>query len=182
MERGKKVIGILLVILSIIALISWEKWGKSRFLYDEIIVLTESVAKGTVITEKILETRRVEVAEKGCLEKDAVGSLIGKEAVQYIHKGVPLFKPYFDQKGLAVTADNDQYVIALPLGWLISMPVTMNRGNRIYLYANGELVTSALVSYFDPVEKGLEIVVASKQAEIISKTIERGYKFVVTYN
>lgn len=182
MDRGKKVIGIALIILSITALISWEKWGKSRFLFDEIIVLKTNVTKGTVITEKILETKKVETVERGCLKKESMSNLIGKEAAQYIHKGVPLFKPYFDQKGLAVTEDNNQYVIALPLSWVVSMPVTLNRGNRVYLYAAGKLVTTALVSFFDQAEQGLEIVISSEQAEAISRTIERGDKFIVTYN
>ena len=50
LDKGKRFIGILLILVSVGALFTWEKWGKNRFLYDEVLILRQSVEKGTVIT------------------------------------------------------------------------------------------------------------------------------------
>ena len=64
MDRGKRIIGVVVVIVSVFTLIAWEKWGKDRFLYDEILVLNKNVEKGTVITEEMLSEKRIGGTEK----------------------------------------------------------------------------------------------------------------------
>lgn len=182
MKKGKKVIGIALILFSITALIFWEKWGKTYLLYDEVLVLTSDVKRGTVITENIIEERKMDITEKDCLRKKDANTIIGKETVQYIHKGTPLFSPYFDQRGLVATADKDKYVISLPENWLMSVPYSVQRGDKLYLYSGGKLVTWARVSSFNREEKELEIIVFNEQAETINQIIERGNKFIATYN
>ena len=46
MDRGKKIIGIVLIAASISALIAWEKWGKTQLLYDEVLVCREKHIEG----------------------------------------------------------------------------------------------------------------------------------------
>ena len=60
MGKGKKVIGILLILISIAALFTWEKWGKNRFLYEDVLVFTQNIEKGTVITEEMIDTVKMD--------------------------------------------------------------------------------------------------------------------------
>ena len=73
MEKGKKIIGIVLILVSIAALFTWEKWGKNRFLYEDVLAFSQNVEKGTVITEDMISTVKMD---------------IGEEAVSYTHLDV----------------------------------------------------------------------------------------------
>ena len=55
-------LGLVLAIISIAAMFGWEKWGRDRFLYDEVLELAKSADRGTVITEDMLRSVRVEHA------------------------------------------------------------------------------------------------------------------------
>ena len=65
MDRGKKIIGIVLIAASISALIAWEKWGKTQLLYDEVLVCRENISRGTVMREDMFETVKMDVREIG---------------------------------------------------------------------------------------------------------------------
>lgn len=182
MKYGRKIIGVLLVLVSIAALITWEKWGKNQFLYDELLVLAENTPKGTVITEEMLKEVRMETREDDAIKASEKGKIIGREAAFFLHKGVPLFSQYVEQKGLTAGSSADRYVMAIPEGWRISCPESIAKGDRVYIFVRGKFVTSALVKSASAEEKLLEIIVTDKQAETLSKIAVRGDGLVMVYN
>lgn len=93
MERGKQIIGMLLILVSIGALVTWEKWGKNRFLYDEVLVLNQNVEKGTVITEAMLEKKHMDVSERDCIKAEELQTAIGREAAFLFTKMCPCSAP-----------------------------------------------------------------------------------------
>ena len=171
MDRGKRIIGVVVVIVSVFTLIAWEKWGKDRFLYDEILVLNKNVEKGTVITEEMLSEKRIGGTEKDCLSADDREYVIGREAAFFVHKGVPLFREYFQQSSLS--ADED---------WLTCMPASLGRGDKIFFFRGGDFVTSAMVASVDEEKTFMEIVVSDEQASALSKIGGSGEIMTVIYN
>ncbi|MGF6375191.1 hypothetical protein M2140_000225 [Clostridiales Family XIII bacterium PM5-7] len=182
LEKGKKIIGVVLIILSVTALFTWEKWGKNKFLYHEILVLNTSVEKGEQISESMIEVKNVEKGDKNTLTMKDINNVIGREAKQYIQEGAPLYQPYFVQQEVAGENRGDHQVFALPSQLLISMPRTLSQGNEIWLYVNGKSILSAMVSHVDEMENQVEILLTKKQVETVGKAIERGDKFLVTYH
>ena len=96
MDRGRRLFGVLLIALSVLLLISWERWGRSRFVYDDVLVLRENVQKGSVITERMLTTMRMEHAGREVLGPADRKWLIGKASSQFVHSRAPLYRPYFE--------------------------------------------------------------------------------------
>ena len=76
MEKGKKIIGIVLILVSIAALFTWEKWGKNRFLYEDVLAFSQNVEKGTVITEDMISTVKMDIGEEDQLKSADKKSII----------------------------------------------------------------------------------------------------------
>lgn len=182
MKKTRTIIGILLIFISIGALVTWEKWGKNQFLYDEILVLAENVPKGTVITEEMLKTVRMDTREEDAIKASGTDRIIGFEASSFIHKGVPLFSEYFEEEGLTADENLGRYILSIPDNWRISSPSTIAKGDRAYFFVNGKFVTSALVAFVSAEDKELEVVVSDKQAAALSKIAEQGSGMVLVYN
>lgn len=182
MKNGRKIIGILLVLISIGALLTWEKWGKKQFLYDEILVLSENTPKGTVITEEMLESVRIDSGENDAIKISDADKIIGRESAFFIHKGVPLFSQYFEEEGLTAGSESGRFVLAIPEEWQISSPQTITKGDRAYFYVGGRFVTSALVFFVSAEEGAVEVVVTDEQAAKLSKIAAQGEGMVLVYN
>ena len=173
MDRGKRIIGIVLIAVSIAALVTWEKWGKAQFLYDEVLVCSKNVAKGTILREDMFQTVKMKVSEKDFITPGEKNSLVGKEAAAFIHKGLPLFQEYFIQVELVLT---------VPEEWLYALPSSLRRGDDAYFFLGSGLVTSAPVRLVDKENHSVEIVVTDKQAQQLSKAAESGEKMILVYH
>ena len=180
MDRGKKIIGIVLIAVSVSALIVWEKWGKTQLLYDEVLVCRENISRGTVMREDMFETVKMDVREKGFIRPEERKSLIGKEAVSFVHKGMPLFPEYFVREGLSA-GRNGRFILSVPEDWLASMPSSIGRGNQAYFYSGSRLLIEAPVSAFDAENREIEVVVSKEQAAALSEAAEAGRKMVIVY-
>lgn len=200
MNKGRKIIGITLIILSLVAIFGWEKWGRQMLMYEEILVFNQDIEKNTILTSELLKIELVERKVKGSLTGNDVSGLLGKETVQSIHKGVPLFEDYFESPEMVVNQANGGYIMSIPATWLKSYPQTLRRGDRAYFYYKGKLITSAIVAYakdganqeVTSVDKKrlsgssiislVEIVVNNEQANLLTRIAESGNEFVILYN
>lgn len=180
-DRGKTIIGMMIIVASIAALITWEKWGRDSFFADSVLVLKENVEKGTVITNDMLKEVKMKT-DLPCVKPTMAKKIVGKEAVQFIHKGTPLFQRYFEEPALAPGTGKDRYLLSIPWSWLISQSHTLSRGDRAYFYVGGKFLTSAPVTAVDVESKIYEIIVDSSQAEALSGAAYRGDKMTITYN
>ncbi len=182
MDRGKRIIGIVLIAVSIAALVTWEKWGKAQFLYDEVLVCSKNVAKGTILRDDMFQTVKMKVSEKDFITPGEKNSLVGKEAAAFIHKGLPLFQEYFIQVELVSGAKEGKYVLTVPEEWLYALPSSLRRGDDAYFFLGSGLVTSAPVRLVDKENHSVEIVVTDKQAQQLSKAAESGEKMILVYH
>ena len=94
MDRSRQVIGVVLILISIILMVGWEKWGRQTFLTSEILVLNRNVPKGEIVKEEDLRILRVEGARKEWLRPEDRGRIQGREASADLHKGVPFYKSF----------------------------------------------------------------------------------------
>lgn len=179
MARGKRILGLLLVCISVLGIIGWENWGKERFLYDEVLVLRENVEQGTLITKEMVDVKKME-NDESCFafsERDAV---IGMQAAAFIHKGVPLFAEYFQEPGLAPDRTKNLYGMCLPPEWIASRPETLSRGDKVFLFFGKKLITEADVASIGK-EGCVEIIVGKEQAAAICQVTERGGRLALIY-
>lgn len=79
MERGKRIFGIAMICVSLLALFSWEKFGRAHFYYDDILVLRGSVQRGSTITPdmlKVVRTDRLQIRTVQDLHSRAMDDLL----------------------------------------------------------------------------------------------------------
>ena len=179
MRRIKPIIGILLIILSISGLLIWEKWGKDRLFYDEVLVLKKNVNEGTVITEDLLTTRKLNIDEDYIPSRERE-SILGKEAASFIHKGTPLFDEFFRLPVLSPSEEKGSYAFAIPQEWIMSVPESLSRGDRLFVFYGSKLLTSAYVVSSGE-DEPVEIIVNREQAEQISGIASKGGRLVLAY-
>lgn len=172
MIRGKRILGLLLLSVSILGLAGWEQWGKERLLYDQVLVLRENVKKGTVITDTMLDVKNMEMDEP-CLQFSEKEKVIGMEAAAFVHKGVPLFSAYFRDPELTPDQTKNRYGMCLPSDWIASRPTTLSRGDKVFLFFEKRLITEAAVS--EVTKNGdVEIIVGKEQAAAICQVTADG--------
>ncbi|WP_425757193.1 hypothetical protein ACPW7J_06030 [Ihubacter sp. rT4E-8] len=182
LDKGKKFIGILLILVSVGALFTWEKWGKNRFLYDEVLILRQSVEKGTVITEGMLEKKNMDISDDDCIKAKELQTVIGREAAFFIHKDALLFREYFQPEGMTADEKRDRYVLGIPSDWLASLPESLSKGDRVYFYDGERFVTSALTSTVNLENRCVEVIVSRQQASELSALARDGEKLVIIYS
>ena len=182
MDRGRRAAGILLIILSIVMLISWEKWGRSRFLYDEVLVLKEDAARGTLITEEMVTSRKMEGAPRGSLGPDDLAVLIGKEALQTIHGGIPLFKSDFESPGLYPDEEEGKMILRIPAHMISSLPAGLQKGDTVYLYAEGKALSEARVYGADHERGEVELLAGDEVLKAVSRLASGSGILVLSYN
>ncbi len=182
LNKGKRIIGIVLIAVSLAALISWEKWGKQALLYDDVLVCSRNISKGTILRENMFTTVKMELSEKDWLTPAEKDALIGKEAGAFIHKGVPLFQEYFAQTELSTGSAKGKYVLTVPGEWLFAVPEALRRGDRAYFFLGTKFLTDAPVSAVYTERRSLDIVVTRAQAQMLSEAVSGGEKFVLAYH
>ena len=179
METSKRVMGMFLIVLSLLGLMVWEKWGKNEFLYDDVLVLRDNIQQGTIINESMLTARQMNIDED-YLTYEERKEIIGKQAVAFVHQGVPLFEEYFTEPNLSPDESRGAYVLALPQDWILSKPETLSKGDKVFFFYGKRLVTAAFVA--EPnVESSVEVIVDQKQAAALSEIANEGGKLVLVY-
>ena len=182
MERSKRTIGILLIVVSILAIFNWEKWGRNHFIYDDILVLDRNITRGDVITEDMLKLVKSDNAIKNCLKEEDKEKILGKEADQYIHKDAPLFEEYFTFENLAVSDDLGTEAIKIPESWIETIPSSLKKGENANFYSKGEFLMTVPVLSVAEDGKSFEVVLEGDEAKKLANIGSDGGRFVVTCN
>ena len=175
-------LGLVLAVMSILAMFGWEKWGRDRFLYDEVLALSENIARGSIITEDMLCSIRTEHADAEALRPSQASGLVGKQALQFVHSGVPVFEEYFGEPNTAAGRELDRYVMSVPESWFAALPESAAPGDTLYFFCDGTEITSAVVKHIAENRKSFEIVVDRKQQEKLGRAAAAGSRFTLSYN
>lgn len=122
------IIGIMIIILMFAVTWYWETYGRVNFLYKMVIVLREDVKKGTVITENMITTEKL---EQSTLMNNPIhdkGILVGKVAKHFVPGHTPLSSLYFDDAN--VVPPKDTFIAKIPNDWLLSIPDSIRRKDK----------------------------------------------------
>lgn len=121
-------LGISIVALMLALIFYWETYGRSAFLYENVVVLKDDVKKGTIIEKEMITTQSY---EKGKLIKDPVREgefIVGKEAKHFVPGNTPLSSLYFDNS--EVVLDKGYFVAKIPNEWILSVPDSIRRRDK----------------------------------------------------
>jgi len=200
MVKRKKYLGLILIVASIIMFVFWETRGRELATTEEILILNENVEKHQIINENMFDVRNVVWASSEALKTEDIKGLIGKEAVQFLHKEAPLFKEYFEIASLIPDENSNEYIMAVPNDWLLSYPQSLRRGDTAFFYCNGELIIKSIVAFTKDCSNRevvsedakrlegssnislVEVVINKTQAAKITGLANEGNRFVIMYN
>ena len=196
----KRIIGLILILVSVGTLGFWEFWGRENILYEEVLVFKEDAERNTRVTKEMLEIKMTENPASDALRPEDLQQLLSMETTQFVPEKTELYTEYFQDPEFSVGGDSGRYILSIPNAWLQSYPQTLRRGDRVFFYCEGRLVTSAVVAYardssnqevVSADEERLsasstvslvEIVVEEGQALQLGKIADEGKQFVLLYN
>ncbi len=138
-KRNKRYLGIILLLSSVAFFIFWEFVGRSELLYSEIVVLTEDVQRGSVITENMISYQKI---DNSLLIENIVTNptyILELEAKHFIPAGTQLSQKYFDVAALVL--DSSEKIMKLPERWIHSFPETLRRKDEVYIFTVSPSIT-----------------------------------------
>lgn len=200
MNKYKKVIGVVLILASIASMYTWERWGRDKYLYNEVLVYADDIDETEIITEGMLATKKVNYLPSSALTPKDINKIIGQAARSFLNKGSYVFTNQVEVAELSVDVNKDSYIMSLPKEWLGNCPTSIERGDDVYFYSNGELITKAKVSHvkdstnqevksLDPERLSLsanvgnvEVIVNASQIALLNNEEIKEEEVIVLYN
>lgn len=144
---NKKIIGFVIIVISLSLMGIWEFWGRENLAYEDILVLKEPLEANTVLTEDAFDVKKVDSPSKEALKPTDKASLIGMETSQYVAENTELRRAYFVPAEYQVGADTGKGMMAISTDWLLSYPQTLMRGDTIALFKDATKIGECLVSH-----------------------------------
>lgn len=188
--RQRGFLGVLLILLSIVSIFSWEVWARKKLTFDKVLVFNRDVVRAAEINDKMLDYKMVAKKTPGAILWKDKDKVIGKVATQVIPKGSEVFTVYLSDSNLIMKGS--KFIVAIPSRFILSMPDRVSKGDKVFLYAiedNGDakaLFSTNVVSArrdgreFNPTTStSLEVVVNEKEAQRITKLMSRDKKLLV---
>lgn len=124
-KSALSILGIVIVVSMLMLIWYWESYGRVKFLYTKITVLTQDVPQGTKITDSMTTTAPYEstsLMKNPVINKDVI---VGTIAKHFIPAHTPLSPLYFDSPNIVL--GKDSFVMEVPSTWIVSIPDTIRR-------------------------------------------------------
>ena len=131
---NRRIIGLAMITVTLAAIGIWEFWGRENISYRQVIVLREDTKAHTVISEDDIQTKKLESPSGEALTEADAEKLIGMETSQYVAADTELRREYFQTSQFAVGQDSGKALMSLPSDWLLSIPQTLRRGDKVNIY------------------------------------------------
>ena len=130
---ARTIVGIVLIVVSIAGIYTWEMYGRKAFTYEDILVFKDNIEEGTVVTEEMLGYVKV---SRDSIIKDAIVNpkkVVGQTTTTYLPALTQLVPEYFEDTEVALKYD--EYVLSIPSSWLVAHPQTLRRHDTAHFYA-----------------------------------------------
>lgn len=139
MKRVRTAIGLLLIVVAIAALIFWEIRGREAVLMDTVIVASETIPAGTVITRDLLSPSGVLEQNRiaGSLDWESLPKVIGQVAMQDIIKNAQVSEMYLDDDDFYLRSHESIFVIHPE--WIAMRSSSIRRGDWVDIYEGAAL-------------------------------------------
>lgn len=196
----KRIAGLVIIAVALVALGVWEFWGRENLSYVDVPVLKEDVQANVTIREEYIKLRKMESPSQEALTTEDLQWLIGMETSQFVAGGSELYPQYFRQSQFAVGGSTGRELFSVPEEWLVSIPQSLRRGDKITLYKGDIKVLEGIVAHsFDAsgqevistekertnsssVVKNFEIIALTEDLKRLSQWTDEGGKFIVLCN
>jgi len=139
LKKGRTVMGLLLIAFAIAGMIFWETKGREAILLDAVIVASETIPRGTVITRDMVSQSGVLPENriyKG-VEWAALPKIIGRAALQDIIENSQISIEYLADDDFYIHGDKSIFVIKPD--WIAMRSSSLRRGDWVDIYAGEEL-------------------------------------------
>ena len=173
----KPVIGILLIVVSAVGLIWWEKYGREEFLMTEILVAERSIEKGEVVSEEHFQVIKImkENLIEGAITSKSKGVLNGKISNQFIPKNGQICEDMFlDQEQLI---GENQSIYVIKPHWIHARSSSLRKGDTIEIFvSDGSKSMGTFVVAYAKDEEEQEVVTSegSEGNEILQRDFSSG--------
>ncbi len=153
----------------------WETAGRELYFYKNVVVLSQDVKRGTLITENMLSLKKFEVNKIIDQAINEGNEVIGLEAKHFIPKNTQLHPFYFESPGLLI--GKNKYIMRIPNQWLYAVPNSLRRKDHILLY---EIGNSNLINRLDENTSNIQTL-DQKELEKIKDHIKFVFSTEVAY-
>lgn len=144
---NRKIAGFMIVAAALLAMGAWELWGRETLSYKEILVLNGDLPANTVIEEEDIKSKKFDRPPTDALRAGEEDKIVGMETAQFVAEDSPLYAEYFRQSQFAVGGETGKEILSVPGDWLLSMPQTVRRGDKVTFYSDKVKVMTAVVAY-----------------------------------
>lgn len=199
-NKRSRVLGIILIIASIISMYYWEKWGRDKYLYNEILIYTKDIETCEILDESMLTTARVNYVPPKALKPEDIKSVLGLAAKCHLNKGNFVFATHVEKPDLLFNISDEKYVMTIPREWMKNCPKSIKRGDKVYFYHGEKFITEATVFHVKDSSNqevqvldtdrlnmsanvdSIEVLVEYDQIEILNQEYNKGEEIIVLYN
>lgn len=172
MKKTRTLIGLLLIVFALAGLVVWEIKGREAVMLDTVIVASEMIPAGTLITGDMLMPAGVlkESRIYKSLDWDRVQGVLGQVANRDIVKKGQLSEEYLAEDDFFLRGNESIFV--LHKDWIVMRSSAIRRGDWIDIYNGGvfEKIGTYRVAF---VKDDNEIEVRDGEGLRVSSPIER---------
>ena len=159
MKRIKRVLGVILILSAICSLVFWEMKGRDIILKDEVVIATQEILPGSVITSEnvgimgVLESNLV----NGAVSPSAFEMLVGRAATSYIPRNAQVTKLMVEEDSDLIIEEGES-LYTLDGEWLAMRSSSLRRGDQITVYGeNSKLPVGTFQVAFVKDSSGREV-------------------------
>lgn len=126
------IVSIGLILGAISGIILWEAYLDDVINTKEVVVATRTLEKNAVIGKDDIKLAKIPIEQ---VPENAItdpGKTLGKETAFVIRKGQQIVTDTIDFEG--IVPNSDQVIVPIPKEWLISVPGSLRRKDRVNIY------------------------------------------------
>jgi len=135
-KRVKQIIGVLLIVTAVAALVYWETDGRSRVVTKQVLVASENIMQGEMITRQMLSVVNAmpDTVILGAFAPDEFHKIEGKEASQNIVRNQQISEALLREPVEIIRDRRSPYVIKPE--WIYSRSSSLRRGDIVQIYSS----------------------------------------------
>lgn len=130
--KQKGIVGIILIIIAILGVFTWEVWARKELTFDKVLVFNKDLVRAAEIRPEMLESKLVARRTPGAIMWKDREKVLGKVATQVIPKESEVFTVCLSDSGLV--PDKDKFIVAIPEKMILSIPSEVKRGDEVFFY------------------------------------------------
>ena len=134
MAKRKEWIGIVLLLVVLAGFVVWEAWGRARFRTTEVVVASQEIPAGTLLSSSLFEVANLETSAvmEGAILPDGASRLIGKRAAVTIPKKSQIAETHLRDSDYYLAEGESIYL--LKGEWISLRSASLRRGDWIDVY------------------------------------------------